>query len=55
MELVLHTCIHVLPQGNHMGRGGDTFLYAGHSVDVAEFHDSVINCLVFQKIQVSTP
>ena len=32
-----------------MGSGGDTFLYARHSVDVpnAEFHDSVIkvSCL----------
>ena len=27
MELVLHTCIHVLLQGNHMSSGGDTFFY----------------------------
>ena len=25
--VVLHTCIHVLLQGNHMSIGGDTFLY----------------------------
>ena len=33
-----------------MSSGGDTFLYGGHSVHVAvaEFHDSVINCLAFQ-------